>query len=315
MLAPEVVCVGVVTVDALALVDRYPDRDERIESEQVSIVGGGPAANAAVVLARQGVSVAFAGRVGDDAAGEQALHLLELEGVDVSAAIRDPRVSTQSSCVVVSVSAQSRAICTSKVPPWEELSSTAQELIESASWVHGDHLGYAPTQRFLQRLDRRPRFSLDAGNAISDLELGDIDLYVPTMTSLLARYGHCREGDDAAREALGDGALVVVATDGAAGSTAWWGTSGAVIGGAAGPGNVHVPASAGVDIVSTLGAGDVFHGALISAICRRLPWAEALRAANTTAALSCRALDGRSAVPDLAELQTQLDAELSRSTP
>jgi sugar/nucleoside kinase (ribokinase family) len=33
---------------------------------------------------------------------------------------------------------------------------------------------------------------------------------------------------------------------------------------------------------------------------------EALRFANVTAALSCRALDGRSAVPDLAEVQSAL---------
>ena len=56
--------------------------------------------------------------------------------------------------------------------------------------------------------------------------------------------------------------------------------------------------------MSTLGAGDVFHGALLSAICRGLDWPQALRQANDTAALSCRALDGRSAVPTLAELLT-----------
>jgi sulfofructose kinase len=67
MLSPfQVVCVGVVTIDALALVDRYPAADERVVGDQVSIVGGGPAANAAVVLARQGIPVAFVGRVGAD---------------------------------------------------------------------------------------------------------------------------------------------------------------------------------------------------------------------------------------------------------
>lgn len=57
----------------------------------------------------------------------------------------------------------------------------------------------------------------------------------------------------------------------------------------------------GVTIRSTLGAGDVFHGALISALCRGCDWATALTQANATAALSC-GLDGRSAVPTLEEL-------------
>jgi sugar/nucleoside kinase (ribokinase family) len=53
----------------------------------------------------------------------------------------------------------------------------------------------------------------------------------------------------------------------------------------------------GVDVVSTLGAGDVFHGALVAAHVRGLTLARALEYANTVAALSCRGLDGRSAIP------------------
>ena len=57
-----------------------------------------------------------------------------------------------------------------------------------------------------------------------------------------------------------------------------------------------------VDVVSTLGAGDVFHGALLAQLVRDVPLAEALARANEAAALSCRALDGRSAIPTLHEV-------------
>jgi sugar/nucleoside kinase (ribokinase family) len=57
-----------------------------------------------------------------------------------------------------------------------------------------------------------------------------------------------------------------------------------------------------VEPVSTLGAGDVFHGALLAALLREEPLAEALAFANACAALSCRALDGRSAIPTLEEV-------------
>ena len=301
---PRVVCTGVVTIDALALVDRYPAADERVVGEQISIVGGGPAANAAVVLARQGVSVAFVGRVGAGAEEEHALQTLEAEGIDTSGVLRDPSVPTQASCVVVSKGNQARAISTLDVPPLPEFTSTAQELIAEAEWVHADHLGYAPTAALLRRLDRRPLFSLDAGNPIAGLDVSPLDLYVPTVQSLTARYGaHLTQADDAARKALDEGAGAVVATDGAAGSTAWWSAAGGDLAGAADAGRAHVGSATGVEITSTLGAGDVFHGALVSALCRDLSWAHALRAANATAALSCRALDGRSAVPDLDELE------------
>jgi sugar/nucleoside kinase (ribokinase family) len=58
-----------------------------------------------------------------------------------------------------------------------------------------------------------------------------------------------------------------------------------------------------VEPVSTLGAGDVFHGALVAFLARGAPLRDALEGANRAAALSCRALDGRSAIPTLDELE------------
>jgi sulfofructose kinase len=303
----QVVCVGVVTIDALALVDRYPGADERVVGEQIAIVGGGPAANAAVVLARQGISVAFVGRVGADLEGEQAVRLLELEGVDVSGVLHDPGAPTQASCVVVAKESKTRAISTLAVPPLPsiaDMGARATELVTAAEWVHTDHLGFGPVAEMFRTLSpsNRPRLAVDAGNPIAALDISLLDLYVPTTASLAARYGQpaTPEGiEKAAALALADGARAVVATSGSDGSTAWWSAS---FGLNAHPGRVHVPASTGLEIVSTLGAGDVFHGALLSALCRGLDWPEALRQANDTAALSCRALDGRSAVPGLDEL-------------
>ena len=304
----EVVCLGVVTVDALSLVDRYPAADERVVGEEVIVSGGGPAANAAVVLARQGVPVAFVGRVGADATGEQALRLLASEGVDVSGVLRDPQVPTQASCVIVSKSTQTRAISTLAVPPLpalEAFGERAIELIAKAQWVHTDHLGFAPVAAYLKRAGRPalPRLAVDAGNPVPGLDLSLLDLYVPTTESMVREFGleHTPAGiAAAAAKALAAGAQAVVATNGRHGSSAWW--SDRFVPGQA-PGRVDVQALDGVTIRSTLGAGDVFHGALISALCRGCDWAAALTQANATAALSCRGLDGRSAVPTLEELR------------
>jgi len=56
------------------------------------------------------------------------------------------------------------------------------------------------------------------------------------------------------------------------------------------------------EIVSTLGAGDVFHGALVATQVWNKPIEEAVAIANTVAGLSCRALDGQSGIPTKAEL-------------
>jgi sulfofructose kinase len=64
-----------------------------------------------------------------------------------------------------------------------------------------------------------------------------------------------------------------------------------------------------VDVVSTLGAGDVFHGALMAQVVEGRAMAEALRRANAVAALSCLGLDGQSAIPTAQELNTYLEAQ------
>ena len=58
-----------------------------------------------------------------------------------------------------------------------------------------------------------------------------------------------------------------------------------------------------VDAVSTLGAGDVFNGALLACLVGGLPLGDSLVRANACAALSCRAIDGRSAIPSWDELE------------
>jgi sugar/nucleoside kinase (ribokinase family) len=61
-----------------------------------------------------------------------------------------------------------------------------------------------------------------------------------------------------------------------------------------------------VTVQSTLGAGDVFHGALLAAFVRGHGLHDALVFASAAAALSCRGLDGRSAIPSPAELERAL---------
>jgi sugar/nucleoside kinase (ribokinase family) len=308
----RIVCVGVVTVDTLALLDRYPGPDERVEARQVEIAEGGPAANAAVVLARQGHEVAFVGRVGDDEAGRQAIRLLNDEGVDTTGVVVRREHPTQASCILIDQGARTRAICTLAVDPWAALEPEQAVTVDGADWIHTDHLGFLPVARRLAERRSRPIVSIDAGNDVRGLDLSLVDLYVPTAESLRSRY---RTGDleEAARCALDDGAGAVVATDGRRGSHAWW-TPRSRVGVGSPEGHVSRSSVDLSEIVSTLGAGDVFHGAIVAALLRHCSWEEALDDANATAALSCRALDGRSAVPGLSELHRMMARSSSADT-
>jgi sulfofructose kinase len=259
-----VVCVGLATLDTILVVPAYPPEDGRVVATELVVAGGGPAATAAVTLARLGVPVAFAGAVGDDEAGEAIRAGLAAEGVDVSRLAVVPGARSPQSTILIGPSG-SRTIV--------HLSGTAAldvGPLDGADWVHVDHVGYPAVS------GRGLRLSDDGGNPIPGLDLREVALYAPTEASLAGTP----------EDAIAAGAGLVVVTRGAEGSVAVTREGERIV----------APASP-VDPVSTLGAGDVFHGALLAQLVRDVPLRDALAAANRIAAESCRALDGRSAIP------------------
>jgi sulfofructose kinase len=301
----RVAFVGAATLDTIALTSRYPGPDERVLAEEVVHAGGGPAATAAVAAARLGVDAVFVGTVGDDEQGERITAGLRAEGVDVSGVTVASGRSSGSSVVIADRSAGTRAICSLPAP--EPSSHAVETAVTQADWVHTDHVGWGPVQQVLteRQASPRPRLSVDAGNSVPGLTPAGVDLFVPTLAALRDRYGPNGDGalldgallDGALLDAaLAEGARTVVATRGAAGSLA-----------ATDEGErAEAAAYTAVDVVSTLGAGDVFHGALLACVVRGLPLPDCLVRANAVAALSCRGVDGRSAIPTGDELSALL---------
>lgn len=268
-----VVCVGYCTLDTILAVPRHPEPDDRVVASELVLAGGGPAATAAVTLARLAVPVAFVGVIGDDDAGLVIRDSLEREGIDLSELRVEPGARSARSTILVEGDRRTIVSFPGTVPR-PGLSSRGRAMCRDADWVHVDQAGYGIAEG---------RLSIDAGNPIPDLDLRGVALYAPTEAALKAEFGD-------ARRALEAGAELVVVTRGRDGSYAVWKD-----------GEVSAPAHP-VDVVSTLGAGDVFHGALLAQLVHDVPLPDALARANMCAALSCRALDGRSAIPTAQEL-------------
>jgi sulfofructose kinase len=286
----DVLCVGAVNHDSIAAVTALPEDDQRIIADDLIVGHGGPAATAAVTLARLGHSVALCSSVGDDPEGASLLESLEAEGVNVRFVHINRATPTAKTLVIVNRARGTRTIITSAY------CSTPQDPpLAAAPIVHVDQVGYAPVYERLRTGAASGKVSVDGGNPIPRLDLRGIWLYAPTATVLSRRSGY-RGLTDAASRARSEGAKVVVVTDGSRGS--WWCDE---------LSSIHAP-SVEVDVVSTLGAGDVFHGALLAAIIDGLSPRESLVWANTCAALSCRGLDGRTRIPGRAELKAAVAA-------
>jgi sulfofructose kinase len=289
------VCVGVITIDTIALVDKYPSEDERVLANEISRAGGGPAAVAAVALSRLGIKSAIVGTIGDDADGKEVLRIFAQEGVDTSG-ISIGTTPTAGSVIVASKEHSARAISTRQPVTQAPINEAARKLIANAQWVHVDHVG-------VKRLDEAgitrgngPQISFDAGYGVETFDPIVVDLFVPTDRQMALRY----PGVDLAVALENDSMKAgntVVATQGSAGSAGFSPETGLVTA----PGFT-------VEVTSTLGAGDVFHGALVAQLIQGYSLQEAMRRANAVAALSCRGLDGQSKIPTTTELDAYLEA-------
>ena len=281
---PSILCVGTVSLDLILVAPRMPDADERIEASDVALSGGGNAANAAVAIARLGLPVQFCGTVGGDRAGDWVIAELAAAGVGVDLVRRHKNATTAQSAVIVSSDSGERAIVTYPPPPPPPVPAGFDIVhLDKAGWVSMPPRGIPGS-----------RVSVDDGNLIPDLNLSLLAWYVPTAAVIRERYS-TPDAVRAARLAQAEGAECVIATEGPSGSFGL-GQAGTL---------VYAPPLP-VKPRSTLGAGDVFHGALLAALALGQDLEDALRFANVTAALACRGLDGRSAIPIRGEVESQL---------
>lgn len=287
---------GAATIDSIALVARHPGPDERVVADQLIRAGGGPAATAAVTAARLGAAAEMIALLGADPEAEEILAGLNDEGVGTAAVRRVPGTRSATSMVTVQRDPATRSICNRPGPsftPKHGTDAAVRALLPGASWLHVDHHGWPLVTAAAAAGLPLPPVSVDGGHAIESLDLSLVHLFAPTLATLRRLLGPGSPAELLAT-AQRQGPAIVVATDGPNGS---WGIdqNGTV---------AHAPAAAG-PILSTLGAGDVFHGALLVALGSP-DGAHALHRslsfANQVAARACGALDGRTAIPRSSDL-------------
>lgn len=285
----QAVCVGVITMDTIALVDKYPGEDERTLASEISRAGGGPAAVAAVALSRLGITTAIVGTIGRDSDGDEILEIFAREGVDSSGISRGDN-PTSGSVIVVSREHSARAISTRQPVVQAPLNDAAKLLIAGAEWIHCDQVGITRLDEMGLKRGTGPKISFDAGYGVENFDASLVDLFVPTDRQMKLRYPELSALDAIEADAK-KANNTVVATMGSEGSAGFSSSEG-----------IKRAAGFKVEVTSTLGAGDVFHGALLAQVIQNRPLQEALIRANAVAALSCRGLDGQSKIPHSAEL-------------
>ncbi|WP_405056205.1 sugar kinase [Kribbella sp. NBC_01505] len=258
---------------------------------------GGSAAIMACGAARLGLRVAFAGRVGDDAAGNFVRTALADRGVDVSAMIVDPSLPTALTTVLTS--GDDRAMITSPgCLPATSADDVPTALLRSVRHVHASSFYLMPELAaglaglFKEAKAAKATTSLDPNDdpsgrwdrIVLDPLLRQTDYFLPNASEAQQLTGHPSVAEAAGILAR-RGPLVVV-KDGAAGALTHDGTK------------VRKAPALQVDYVDAVGAGDSFDAGFVAARLNGFNGARALAIAAACGSLSTRAAGGTAAQAD-----------------
>ncbi len=280
-LIPDVVCIGHASYDLIFSVNHHPAADEKTTAQQFLACGGGPAANAAVVIARLGFNAAFSGYLGQDLYGDSHVQEFIKEGVNTILLVRGS-MPTPVSVVWVKPDGQ-RALVNYKGDTIA-LAETAVDYRQiSAKAVlfdgHEPHLAL----KFLQQQPQIPSI-LDAGSVhAGTLALIDKCQYLVCSEKFAQQYA----GDvSVALARLAELAPVVVIT---------LGEKGLIWQRGAETGRLNAPT---VNAVDSTGAGDAFHGAFAAGVAQQLAWQELLVYASVAGAYCCTQTGARPGMPN-----------------
>ncbi len=292
----RIACVGITVQDRIYSLRNLPDGGGKYQSHHYMEAGGGPAATAAVAIARLGIDVDFIGRVGDDSCGNTLLKELQRWGVSTEFCRQYPNARSSQSAILVDQHGE-RIIVNYPSP----------DLDNDAKWLESIDFTRYDIVLADVRWQEGALMSFKLARAAGVMTLLDADITPQDITPLVALADHTAfstpglkkmTGEDNVEQGL---RLAAKHTDGQVyvtlgGEGSLWLENG----------RQHQQPAFSVDVVDTTGAGDVFHGAMAVALAEKMPTAQAIRFASAVAAMKCTQAGGRAGIPEREQTESFL---------
>lgn len=298
--APSILCAGIIVLDEVFRVERFPEPDGKTQAQAFFAVIGGCAANAAVAVARLGGRTALTGPLGgppgEDANGDRVLAALVREGIDCSGCVRVCGIASPLSAIFIDARGE-RMIVTYRD---ERIAHTAPpdpvKLIASADAVLADNrypdfvrpiLSAARARGLITVLDADKPTQVDedlfqiATHVIFSGECLRATTKIDNLEGGLRRIADVTSGF----LAVTDGPRDVLWLDGR---------------------ELRRSPVFPVNAIDTLGAGDAFHGGFTLALAEGRDVVAAMRFAAATAGLKCTRFGGSTGAPSRAEVEAVL---------
>nr|WP_256969444.1 PfkB family carbohydrate kinase [Crenothrix polyspora] len=278
----DVLCVGHASYDLVFSVAHHPAEDEKMVATELIGCGGGPAANAAVSIARLGFNAAFAGYLGCDVYGNAHLQELIAEGVNTSLVVRGASPTPLSTILV-------------KPDGKRALINYKGDTLP----LHADAIDFSAINSKVMLFDgHEPEISIRLAEMARKRGIPTVldagSLHKGTL-ALMDKVDYLACSEKFAQQVAGDvqTALTqlanlspnVMITLGEQGLIWQRGQECGAL-----------PAFP-VTAIDTTGAGDAFHGALAAAVACGMNWQDTLRYASAAGSLCCTKIGARPGLP------------------
>jgi ribokinase len=296
---PDILVVGSLNTDLVVQAPRFPKPGETISGADLQIIPGGKGANQAVAAARQGVSVAMLGRVGNDSFGPGLIENLKQNNVDASRVQVDPHSATGTAIIVVDANGQNSIVLSpggnGRVSPADVMSAPFADHRLLLLQLEIPVEAVLAAARRAKESGVRVLLNPAPARPLPDELLSLCDFLVPNESELSLLTGQSVNDVPAAQAAaqtlLGRNLRTVIVTLGA---------NGALIvtndfTKHAAPFKVHV--------VDTTAAGDAFIGGFASALLQNKPLEEAVRYGCACGALAATKLGAQPSLPGREEVE------------
>lgn len=266
------VFVGLATVDLVLRVGRHPRPNEKTVASERRLCAGGPAANAAIAFARLGGRATLFTALGQSPLAAVVRADLALHGVEVVDHACGPDAEVPLAVVLSDASDGSRAVVLDRgCAANGECVEIDESLLDGAEVVVCDGHHHNLALPLLEKARARDLPTvLDAGSwkSVMTMMLPFIDYAIASADFAPAGGAIPRLQELGARHA---------AVSAGGGPICWRDATGA-------GGEIAVPQ---VEVVDTLGAGDVLHGAFAWFLAEGLGFAASLHEAARVASASC----------------------------